>query len=244
MITYSLKDSDLLMTHSATERRYVLKFRDSPDETKPREKILGQGVESLSLPELLAVILITGTKTEDVMQLSRRLVREYGNSALVGQTDPGQLAKDLNIPLVKACQIVAVNELGRRLHRKNDVGLAVIRTAKDVHDLLKEMHGLPKEQLRGLYLDTHNRVIHQEVISIGTINSNIVHPREVFRPALEYGAAAVVLAHNHPSGVSTPSLADIEITKQLVQAGKIIGIHLLDHVVITNDGFSSIEVDY
>jgi len=98
--------------------------------------------------------------------------------------------------------------------------------------------------LRGLYLDTHNKVIHQEVVSIGTINSNIVHAREVFRPALEYGAAAVVLAHNHPSGVSTPSVADIQITKRLVEAGKIIGIDLLDHVVIARDSYSSIQVDY
>ena len=106
------------------------------------------------------------------------------------------------------------------------------------------MHSLPKEQFRGIYLDTHNRVIHDEVISIGTINTNIVHPREVFRPALEYGSVAVVLAHNHPSGIVTPSTADIEVTKQLVQAGRIIGIHVLDHVIITKDGFQSIAIDY
>jgi DNA repair protein RadC len=122
--------------------------------------------------------------------------------------------------------------------------LAVIRTAADLYDYVKDMHTLPKEQLRGIYLDTHNRVIHQEVISIGTINSNIVHPREVFKPALEYGAAAVVLVHNHPSGISTPSLSDVEITKQLIEAGKIIGIHLLDHVVVTKNGYSSVEVTY
>jgi DNA repair protein RadC len=124
------------------------------------------------------------------------------------------------------------------------MGLATIRTARDAYEFLADMRNLPKEQLCGLYLDTHNRVIHQEIISIGTINSNIVHPREVFKPALEYGAAAVVLAHNHPSGIVTPSTADIEITKQLVQAGKIVGIHLMDHLVIGKDGFVSIQADY
>jgi DNA repair protein RadC len=106
------------------------------------------------------------------------------------------------------------------------------------------MKNLSKEQLCGLYLDTHNRVIHQEIISIGTINTNIVHPREVFKPALEYGAVAVVLAHNHPSGIPEPSAADIEVTKQLVEAGRIVGIHLMDHLVIGKEGFTTVHVEY
>ncbi len=207
-----LADNDLLMSSGASEREYPLKMRDLPDDSRPREKLIAHGVASLSLQELLSVILNTGTKKEGIIEMSHRIVREYGNSALTGQTDPEAIAADLDIPVGKACQIVAVSEIGRRLYKRNESGLAVIRTARDVYDHLKDMHNLPKEQLRGLYLDTHNRVIHQEVISIGTINSNIVHPREVFRPALDYGAAAVVLAHNHPSGVVTPSLADIEIT--------------------------------
>ncbi|MEN9649264.1 MAG: hypothetical protein RL094_231 [Candidatus Parcubacteria bacterium] len=242
--TYTLKDSDLLMTTQSTDRRYILKLRDLPDALKPREKLVSYGAETLSLQELLAVVLNTGTKKEDVLEMSRRIVREYGNSALAGQKSPQALASDLDIPILKACQIIACGEIGRRLHKKNESGLAVIRTATDVYEYLKDMHNLPKEQLRGIYLDTHNRVIHDEVISIGTINSNIVHPREVFKPALEYGAAAVILAHNHPSGMAEPSEADIQITKQLIQAGKLIGIHLLDHIVVTRDSFTSIELDY
>jgi len=225
-------------------RVYDLRFRDLPQEEKPREKLIAYGPAPLSLAELVAIVLNVGTKAEDVLSMSKRLVKEYGVSALSSQINPEQLSQDLNIPLGKACQIVACSEIGRRLYKKNDIGLAVIRTAKDAYDYLVDMHSLPKEQLRGIYLDTHNRVIHDEVISIGTINTNIVHPREVFRPALEYGAVAVVLAHNHPSGVVTPSTADIEITKQLVQAGRIIGIHVLDHVVIIKEGFQSIGVDY
>lgn len=243
-MTYTIQDTDLIMTTALSPRQYVLKIRDLPEEDKPREKLISGGPQSLTLQELLAVVLNTGSKKEGVLEMSARVVREYGTTALVGQTDPEALSQELDIPLGKACQVVAVAEIGRRLYKKVDTGLAVIRTAHDVYEYLKDMHNLPKEQLRGLYLDTHNRVIHQEVISMGTINSNIVHPREVFRPALEYGAAAVVLAHNHPSGVVTPSTADVEITKQLVHAGKIIGINLMDHVVITADGYTSVQVDY
>jgi DNA repair protein RadC len=95
-----------------------------------------------------------------------------------------------------------------------------------------------------LYLNSHYRVIHDEVLSIGTINANLIHPREVFKPALEYGAAAVILVHNHPSGITTPSAADIEITEQLVAAGKIMGINLIDHVIVGHTKYISIPVVY
>ncbi len=242
---YIIKDTDLIISSSPDgERVYDLRLRDLPKDEKPREKMLSYGPSSLSLPELVAIVLNVGTKTEDVLSMSKRLVKEYGVSALSSQIDPKQLSFDLNIPIGKACQIVACSEIGKRLYKKNDIGLSVIRTAKDAYEYLRDISSLPKEQLRGIYLDTHNRVIHDEVISIGTINTNIVHPREVFRPALEYGAVAVVLAHNHPSGIVTPSNADIEVTRQLVQAGRIIGINVLDHVVITKDGFQSIGIEY
>ena len=106
------------------------------------------------------------------------------------------------------------------------------------------MRDLPKEHLRGLYLDNHYRLIHDEVISIGSLTSNIIHPREVFRPALEYSASAVILAHNHPSGIPKPSESDMAITLQIVEAGKILGIGLLDHVIITKTKFGSIPADY
>lgn len=242
--TYTLQNNDLLMATGLPARQYNLKLRDMPTEDKPREKLLKTGVESLSLQELLAIVLNTGSKKEDVLAMSQKIVREYGNSALTGQVDAEAMSKELDIPLGKACQIVACSEIGKRLYKKNDFGLAVIRNAKDVYEFLADMRNLPKEQLCGLYLDTHNRVIHQEIISIGTINSNITHPREVFRPALEYSAAAVVLAHNHPSGISTASASDVQITKQIIEAGKILGISLMDHVIITKDGFSTVPAEY
>ncbi len=243
---YTLRDNDLVLTSASTtsKKQYILKFRDLPQTDRPREKMLDYGPGKLSTKELLAVVLGTGTKKEDVMAMAERILKEYGERSLTMMTDPKKISKDLDIPIVKAMQIVACGELGRRFFSRSQTGLAVIRLPEEVYEYTKDMRDLPREHLRGIYLDTHNRVIHDEVISIGTINSNIVHPREVFKPAIAYNAAAMILVHNHPSGVATPSLSDIEITKQIIQAGKIVGINLLDHVVVTKEGFISIEADY
>lgn len=240
---YKLSDSDLLMA-SGPYKKYILKIRDLSKEEKPREKMLEHGPGILSVGELLSIILNTGTKKEGVLEMSSRIIREYGEKSVISETDVNKLVRDLDIPIVKACQIVAVGELGRRFYKRQDGGLAVIRNAVDVFEYLRDMRNLPKEQLRGIYLNTHHRVIHDEIISIGTINSNIVHPREVFRPAIEYGAVAMVLAHNHPSGEIIPSDNDIKVTDQLIEAGRIIGIHVLDHVIISKNNFLSIKAKY
>lgn len=224
----------------------IYKVKDLPHEFRPREKMVLQGASSLSLVELLAIVLGTGTKKEDVLSIASRLIREYGTSVLsdAGTKSISEISLQLDIPETKVCQILAVGEIGKRLFSKNVNGLATIRTPEDVYEYVKDMHNLPKEQLRGLYLDTHHRVIHDEVLSIGTINASMVHPREVFKPAIEYSAAALILVHNHPSGVCTPSQSDILITEQIVKAGKVLGISVLDHVIVTRDGFASVPVTY
>ncbi len=245
-----LEQGDLLFMQESpqynqkTQTKYVLKVKDMPAEDKPREKLLLSGPSSLTLVELLAVVLMQGTKKEDVLSIAERIVKEYGQSALTTNKDAAVMARELEIPLVKACQIVATGEIGRRLFSKNFSGLATIRTAEDVYAYAADMRMLPKEHLRGLYLDTHHKIIHDEVLSIGTINASMIHPREVFKPAIEYGAAAIILVHNHPSGVSTPSVSDKAITEQIVLAGKVLGISLLDHVVVTRDSFTSVPVQY
>lgn len=244
MHIYTFRDTDMLLDVPIEGKKYVLKIRDLPHEAKPREKLLQTGPTSLSVVELLAVILNTGTIKEGVLEMSSRIIKKYGERALASQKNPAQIASELGIPLGKAQQIVACAELGRRFFQKKTGGLPTIRTAKDAYAYFVEMQELPKEHLRGIYLDTHYRIIHDEVISIGTINANIIHPREVFKPAIEYGAVAVVLAHNHPSGVAKASVADIEITKQLVETGKMLGIHLIDHIIIIKGGYQSIDVDY
>lgn len=219
---------------------YRLTIRDIPLEQKPREKLLREGPTVLSIAELWAVILNLGTKKEDVMSMSSRIIREYGERSIVGTTDPKKLSAELDIPVSKATQIVAVVELGKRLFERNPSGAKIIRTAGDVFEYAKNMRDLPREHLRGIYLNSHYKVIHDEIVSIGTIDASIIHPREVFRPALEYNAAAVILVHNHPSGNLAPSEDDVLMTRQLLEAGRMLGIDLIDHVVVSENGFESI----
>ncbi len=248
---YMIKDTASIMNHDdlfsssfPTEiKKYNLKIRDLPDNDKPREKLLTTGPTSLSTAELLAVILNSGTKKEGVLQMSERILKEYGEKALINHRDASKVAADLDIPIIRAAQVVAIGELGRRFYQKKGSN-TMVRTAKDAFEYLSDMQNLDKEHLRGLYLNSHYRVIHDEVISIGTVDSNLIHPREVFKPAFEYGAVAIILAHNHPSGIIKPSEADREVTRQIIEAGKIMGITVLDHVIIGKGKFASIELPY
>ena len=242
-IPYEMVLAPMILNESEIKssiKRYVLRVRDLPSEEKPREKLLAAGAGALSTAELLAVVLSTGTKKEEVLTMTNRIMQEYGEKNVLLSTDPHVLATDLDIPLGKAMQIVACGELGRRYFRRSTNGAPVIRTAQDVFEYTLDMRNLPKEHLRGLYLNTHYQLVHDETISIGTIDANIVHPREVFRPALAYAAAAVILVHNHPSGNVAASDADRNITRQLIDAGALLGIDLIDHVVVTADAFTSI----
>lgn len=239
MQTYAIRSNALFLDRTLS-REQIYTIRDLPPEQKPREKLISQGPEALNVRELLVVLLNVGNAKEEVMEMANRIVRDYGEKSILAEKNVLKLAKELDIPVGKACQIVATGELGRRFYDRNQNGILPIRNAKDVYDYLQDMRNLPKEHLRGLYLNSHNRIIRDEVISIGTINSNMIHPREVFRPAIESNAAAVILAHNHPSGEAIPSNEDVIITKQLVEAGKIMGITLLDHVIITKDKFASV----
>lgn len=217
-----------------------LRVRDLPDHQKPREKMLELGARNLTLPELVAVLWGVGTKKEEVMEMSQRIVNEYGKSALATESNPQKLSETLDIPLVKACQIVAGFELGRRFYTQKDGRPAYVRNARQAYQYLRGISFSNKEQLRGLYLNSRYQVIHDEVISVGTLTSNLVHAREVFQPAIEHGAIAVIIAHNHPSGALEPTDADVVVTEQLISAGKILGIDILDHLVITNTGYVSI----
>jgi DNA repair protein RadC len=185
-------------------------------------------------------VLGVGTKREEVFSMSLRILREYGEKGIAYQKNPEAIQKDLNVPIAKACQIVACFELGKRFYQKKPGGSITIRNAKQAFSHLKEMSRLSKEQIRGLYLNSHYQLIHDEVISIGTLDAAILQPREVFKPALEYGAAAIIIAHNHPSGVLKATKADAEITDKLIKASKILDIELLDHLIIANDKFISI----
>lgn len=236
--SYALRANDLLVGERVDQ--YVLKVRDLPNEQKPREKLISQGPDSLSLAELVAAILGTGTRKEEVFTMAQRIVKEYGEKTIAAETDPRQMSEVLEIPLVKACQLVSAFELGRRFFA-SQAGKAVhVRNARQAYEYLRPIGYSTKEQLRGLYLNSRYEVIRDEVISIGSLTANIVHPREVFRPAVEHGAVAVIIAHNHPSGSLEPTEEDIAVTGQLAAAGKLLGIDLLDHLIVANNDFKQI----
>lgn len=235
---YVLRDNDQLLTNN--DEPYVLRMRDLPLEEKPREKLMQLGPKNLDVAELVAILLGVGTRREDVMAMSRRILHEYGERAISHELDHAKLADALHIPIGKACQIVASFELGRRFYA-NRAGRSVhVRTVKQAYQYLRGMEGSKKEQLRGLYLNSRYEVIHDEVISVGSLTSSIVHPREVFQPAISHGAVALIIAHNHPSGNTQPTTADIDVTRQLVEAGKVLGIDVLDHLIIAENKFKSI----
>ncbi len=238
--SYQIQDHDLTL-ETAIDESYVLRVKDLPEQEKPREKLLNLGPEHLSVAELVAIIWGVGTRHEDVLAMAKRTMVEYGDKALAPEHSAARLAEAANIPLQKACQIIASLEIGRRYYGTTNGRPTFIRTPKQAYAYLKDMGSSQKEQLRGLYLGSRHQVVYDEVISIGTLTSNLVHPREVFQPAIQHSAVAVILAHNHPSGVLTATAADNAVTAQLIQAGQLLGIDLLDHLIIAGDRYTSIR---
>jgi len=223
------------------EEKYKIRLKELEEKDKPREKLIRYGPDVLRNSELLAIILNTGYKGLNVLELSNLIIKDYGSKAIANEKNVSRLMQTLGIPAVKACQIIATFELGRRFFWEDKGRIPTIKDPEDVYRYLSEMRKLQKEHFRGLYLNTRNRLIHDEVISIGSLNLNIVQPREVFRPAIEYSAAAIILAHNHPSGDPEPSEDDIKITHQIDEVGKIMEIDLLDHIIIGEEGYVSLR---
>jgi DNA repair protein RadC len=211
---------------------YKIKILDMQKEERPRERLIKNGASALSDSELLAIILRTGSKQENVINLSQRILGEY-NIKQLSQINLTQLMKIHGIKESKATQISACFEIARRLESFNSVEKPKISSPEDVYRrLFPRMREQKKEMFIELCLDTKNQILKEEIISVGSLNANVVHPREVFKLALTESAAHIIVAHNHPSGDPTPSREDIEITKKLVETGNIMGITVLDHVII------------
>lgn len=240
-VSYRMKDNNIVLDQS---RKYVLRVKDLAEEEKPRERLAKYGPSALTSAELLAIVLNNGTKKEEVMNMAMRMLKEYGERAICYQTNPREMEKELDVPFVKACQIIACFELGRRFFKQPKNSQPIVRTSRQAFEYLKDMRTLQKEHLRGIYLNSRFRVIRDETISIGSCSASIIHPREVFKPAIESGASAVIIAHNHPSGSPKATEADIEITNQCIQAGKFLGIDLIDHIIIAGNRFSSVPAEY
>lgn len=220
---------------------YKIRIKDLPVEERPRERLMKHGVASLSNSELLAIILRTGSRKENVLNLANRILKEF-NLLQLSRANVSQLKEIHGISHAKACQIVACFELARRLQAYNGEKKKKIKSSEDAFKLLyPKLSGLKKEKFMALYLNTKNFVIKEEVISIGSLNASIVSPREVFSTALVEGAAGVIVAHNHPSGDTTPSKNDIDITIRLAEAGKLLGVELLDHLIIGDKSYISLR---
>ena len=237
-MSYKIKDNNLIINRN--KKYNILAVRDRDDDDKPREKMLRLGADSLTSAELLAIILSTGTKKEEVLNMADRILKDYGKNAIINEKNPKNLEKEFGLPLVKSCQIVACFELGRRFFKEEKGALITIRNAQQAFIYLKDMSNLNKEHFRGLYLNSRYKLVHDETISIGTLDASILHPREVFRPAVEHGASAVIIAHNHPSGVLKATPEDLEITRKLKEAGELLGIEILDHLIISKNKFVSL----
>ena len=207
--------------------------REMPSEERPRERLASFGPSHLNNTELLAILLRTGSAGENVISQSSRLLTRFGGLRGLGKANFSELCSEKGLSEAKSCQILAALELGRRFVSLAPEERATISCPEDVVNLLSaEMSALEQEHLRVLLLNTRNEVTGSEEIYIGNVNSSVVRPAEVFRPGIRANATSLIIVHNHPSGDPTPSGADVAITRELVDAGKLLGMELLDHVVI------------
>ncbi len=207
----------------------------------PREKLIEQGPDLLTNAELLANIFITGTRNEGVVDLSARCLKEYGSRSILSIRDVSKVQDVLELGLVKACQLVAVFELGRRFYKESGERMPAVRGPEDIYKLYKGMGSLKREEARAVYFNTRQRLIHEELINIGKVDKVSISVQSILQPAVELMASSFILIHNHPSGSLEVSNDDIEVTRLVQAASKIIGIRFLDHIVIGNGWRSALD---
>ncbi|WP_018131532.1 RadC family protein [Effusibacillus pohliae] len=216
--------------------------RDLPTEDRPRERLLRDGAISLSNAELLAILLRTGSNGQSVIGLAEQLLSRFGGLRPLMEADIRELVDIQGMGPAKAIQIQAAIELGKRIARLTREPVTVIRNPQDVADLLMDrLRFEKKEHFIVIHMDIKNQVMAQEIASIGSLDTSIVHPREIFKSALKKSSASIICVHNHPSGDPTPSREDILVTRRLAEVGQILGIELLDHVVIGEHRFVSMK---
>lgn len=214
-----------------------MKISDIPVIERPREKLLARGAENLKLEELFAVLIRAGRKGMNALEIGTSLSKKYPVSSLQNITFEHLIAVN-GIDISKACTLLAAIELGKRVSAGKDTNIR-INTPEDTLPLLSDIKLQKKEHFVVIYLNARQEVIHKEVVSVGTLNASLVHPREVFEPALKHLASVILLAHNHPSGDEEPSDADISITKRLTEVGKLMGIEVMDHIIISGARYYS-----
>jgi len=226
-----------------SQSRSTFTIRKLPDTERPRERLQRLGPEALSTPEILALILRQGVSGESILETAGRLLDTFGGIHNLSRAPLEELMKVRGIGLAKACQIVAAFELINRMKKstRNEKRLVIRNPEAAYEELSGVARGEKKEHFWAILLDTRNNVIKSVEISVGSLDTSIVHPRELFKEAIAASASSIIIAHNHPSGNPEASREDIELSKRLIDAGKLIGIEVIDHIIITDDSFCSLK---
>ncbi len=224
------------------ERPETYRILDLDASERPRERLAHHGASALSVAELLAILLRTGIEGENAVEIGTRLLQDFGGLQGLHRASYAELVACRGLGPAKAAQIKAAIELGRRLRQEEPQEHPAIRSPKDAADLVQyEMMALPQEHLRVILLDTRNRALDVEKLYVGSLNASTVRVAELFKAAIQRNAAAIILAHNHPSGDPSPSPEDTALTRAAVQAGKLLDIEVLDHIVIGGRRFVSMK---
>ncbi|WP_024613305.1 DNA repair protein RadC [Clostridium sp. Ade.TY] len=220
-----------------------LKILDMPENERPKEKLLRYGAESLSNPELLAIILRTGTKGENVLALSQRIISEFNGLNGILNASVKEMTEIKGVKESKASQMIAIAELFKRFNTyKSFNEFKRVSSPNDVASMLYgEMGTFNQEVLKLIILNTKNEITKIKDVFKGSLNSSLVHPREIFNEAIRNSAASIIICHNHPSGDPTPSDEDIKVTTRLKECGEIIGIKLIDHIIIGRNIYVSLK---
>ena len=220
-----------------------LKILDMPENERPKEKLLRYGAESLSNPELLAIILRTGTKGENVLALSQRIISEFNGLNGILNASVKEMTEIKGVKESKASQMIAIAELFKRFNTyKSFNEFKRVSSPNDVASMLYgEMGTFNQEVLKLIILNTKNEITKIKDVFKGSLNSSLVHPREIFNEAIRNSAASIIICHNHPSGDPTPSDEDIKVTTRLKECGEIIGIKLIDHIIIGRNVYVSLK---
>ncbi len=222
--------------------RYTVRIRELPADERPRERLIHYGADALSPTELLAILLRTGNEQRSATGLAEHLLSEFHGIRGVARATVTELAAVHGIGPAKAAQIKAAIEFGRRLVAASPEERPKVRSPRDIYDLLgPALRDEKREHFVAVLMDTKGGVLRQRTISVGDLSSSLVHPREVFAEAIRYSAASIIVSHNHPSGDPTPSPEDAAVTRRLVEAGEILGIEVLDHIVLGDGRWVSLK---
>lgn len=220
----------------------IFRIKDLPVDDRPREKLALRGAQNLTDAELLAILLRTGSKKESVLSMAQSILREVGNLAVLASKNVSELSKIYGIGKDKAATLVAAFELSRRTeHQSKWYSNKKITSPEDIGELyIPLLKDELQEKFYVVCLSSSNRIIKHELLFVGTLNSSLVHPREIFKTAINNNSANIILLHNHPSGNPEPSNEDIAITRKISEAGKLLEINLFDHIIVAGNNFTSL----